>query len=182
MKKKGNLYSTNKKRKVIWQNTALWSLKVEWVCVKHYPQAQIFVPLFGYSANTYRCRRVGKAYPPLTSKLSAMNFSSKNVSTENKKWYPQKSCCDYEVKNWVKAVFCVRSVKLASPKLFRALNFTTLNFSSYAIWLFLMWQLLQYHTKLLSQYFGMVLKQLPCQNKSNSMGRKIQGDEIQGLK
>ena len=46
---------------------------------------------------------------------------------------------------------CFRSVKLASPKLFRALNFTTLNFSSYAIWLVLTWQLLQYHTKVLTQ-------------------------------
>ena len=74
----------------------------------------------------------------------------------------------------------IRSVKLASPKLFRALDFSSLNFLSYAVWLVLTWQSLQYHTKLLSQYFGMVLKQLPRQNKSNSTGRKNQGGEIQG--
>ena len=71
--------------------------------------------------------------------------------------------------------------KLRSVKL-RALDFTTLNFSSDAIWIVLTWQSLQQCTKLLSQYFGIILKQLIRQNKSNSIGRKIQGGEIQGPK
>ena len=70
-------------------------------------------------------------------------------------------------------IFHLRTYKSASPKLFRALNFTPLNISSYTVWLVLTLQLLQFHTKILSQYFGMVMKQLPRQNKSNSIERKV---------
>ena len=70
-------------------------------------------------------------------------------------WNKKTYVCSRHVSIWflLKVLYqclllttCVwqRSVKLASPKLFRALDFTTLNLSSDAIWIVLTWQSLQY--------------------------------------